>query len=205
MKTRRSRGLILTMACGLLIASHTLIVSKALAGYPDRTINILVGFTSGGSVDMSARALANAVKKVIGSSVVIESKPGGTGTVALASMLAQKPDGYTLCATPTSVLIRVSQMQKVPYQPLKSFKSIIGYSTPQMGIVVKNDAPWKTLKDMVNDALQHPGKIKYATTGVGSTTHAAVEEIAGKEKVQMIHVPYKGGSEALILRLLLQS
>ncbi len=190
-----------SVAASAVVVSMTIYVpggSQAIAAaYPERPLTLLVGFTPGGSMDLSARALANAVKKVIGRPVVIENKPGGTGTVALAAMLAQNPDGYTLCATPSSVLIRVPQMQKVPFRPLKDFKPIIGYASPQLAIVVKTDAPWKTLKDLVNDAGKHTGDIKYATTGVGSTTHAAVEEIAVKDKIQMIHVPYKGGSEAL--------
>jgi tripartite-type tricarboxylate transporter receptor subunit TctC len=175
-----------------------LIVSgQAIAAYPDRPITIFVGFAPGGSMDLSARVLAKSVEKVLGQPVLIENKTGGTGTVALAALLSQNPDGYTLCATPSSVLIRVSQMQKVPFQPFKSFKSIIGFSTPPLGIVVKNDSPFKTLKDLVDAAKKNPGKVKFATTGVGSTTHAAVDEIAFTEKVQMIHVPYKGSIEAL--------
>ena len=168
-----------------------------MAAYPERPITLLVGFAPGGSLDLSARALARAAEKVLGQPVVIENRTGGTGTVALAALLAQNNDGYTLCATPSSVLIRVPQMQKVPFKPLKSFRPLIGYAAPPLGIVVQSDAPWKTLKDLVADALAHPGKIKYATTGVGSTTHAAVEEIAVKEKARMIHVPFKGGTEAL--------
>ena len=171
--------------------------SPARAEYPERPITLLVGFAPGGSLDMSARALGAAVEKILGKPVVIENKTGGTGTVALAALLSQKPDGYTLCATPSSVLIRVPQMHKVPFKPLKSFKPIIGYTAPQLGIAVKTDAPWKTLKDLVDDAGKHPGKIKYATTGVGSTSHAAVEEITAREKVRMIHVPFKGSNEAM--------
>jgi tripartite-type tricarboxylate transporter receptor subunit TctC len=197
----KRKWLALVIAFGLCMTGPVMDVGTAAAAYPDRPITLLVGFAPGGSMDLSARALANAVKKVTGNLVVIENKPGGTGTVALSSMLSQNPDGYTLCATPSSVLIRVSQLQQVPFRPLKSFKFIIGFSTPELGIVVKSDAPWKTLKDLVGDAVKHPGKIKYATTGVGSTTHAAVEEIAGKEKAQMIHVPYKGGNEALMALL----
>lgn len=180
------------------VSAVLLIVSSpARAEYPERPITLLVGFAPGGSLDLSARALGSAVEKILGKPVIIENKTGGTGTVALASLLSQKPDGYTLCATPSSVLIRVSQMQKVPFRPLTSFKPIIGYTAPQLGIAVKTDAPWKTLKDLVNDARKNPGKIKYATTGVGSTTHAAVEEVAAREKVHMIHVPYKGSNEAM--------
>jgi tripartite-type tricarboxylate transporter receptor subunit TctC len=194
---KKSAGLVLVIAGGLWLSFHVIGGSQVMAAYPERPITLLVGFAPGGSVDLSARSLAKAVEKVLGQPVVIENKPGGTGTVALASLLAQNNDGYTLCATPSSVLIRVPQIQKVPFKPLKNFRPIIGYAAPPLGIVVKNDAPWKTLKDLVADSLSHPGKIKYATTGVGSTTHAAVEEIAVKEKAHMIHVPFKGGIEAL--------
>ncbi len=196
MVAKKERWLVLAIAAVMFLAIQT---SKgdALAAYPERPVNLLVGFTPGGPVDLSARALANAVKRILGVPVVIDNKPGGTGTVALAAMLAQNPDGYTLSATPSSVLIRVPQTQQVPFKPLRSFLPIVGYAAPQLGIVVKKDAPWKTLSELVNDAGKHPGKLKYATTGVGSTTHAAVEEIAGRDKLQMIHIPYKGDSEAL--------
>jgi tripartite-type tricarboxylate transporter receptor subunit TctC len=189
------------MFWGIVVAAFILSfgISKgmAIAAYPDRPITIYVGFAPGGSMDLSARVLARSAEKILRQPIVIENKTGGTGTVALAAMLAQDPDGYTLCGTPSSVLIRVSQMQKVPFQPFKSFKPIIGFATPPLGIVVKNDSPYKTLKDLVAAAKKNPGKMKYATTGVGSTTHAAVDEIAVTEKVEMIHIPYKGSIEAL--------
>jgi len=198
---KKKRWLNWVIVGGLFLLGPVANTDIAEAAYPDKPITLLVGFAPGGSMDLSARALAAAVKKSSGNTVVIEDKPGGTGTVALSALLNQNPDGYTLCATPSSVLIRVSQMQQVPFRPLKSFKPILGFTTPELGIVVKSDSPWKKLKELVDDAVEHPGKIKYATTGVGSTTHAAVEEIAGKEKAQMIHVPYKGGSEALMALL----
>lgn len=175
--------------------------TQAFSGYPERPITILVGFAPGGSMDLSTRSLARAAEKILGQPVIIENKAGGTGTIALAAMLSQNPDGYTLCATPSSVLIRVSQMQQVPFKPLTDFKPLIGFATPQLGIVVKSDSPWKNIKDMVNDAGKNPDKFKYATTGVGSTTHAAVDEIAAIAKLRMIHIPYKGSAEALIALL----
>ncbi|MDA8125645.1 MAG: tripartite tricarboxylate transporter substrate binding protein [Deltaproteobacteria bacterium] len=185
------------IATALMLSSTVFASSQAAAAYPERPITLLVGFAPGGSMDLSARALANSVEKILKQPVVIETKAGGTGTVALAAMLSQNPDGYTLCATPSSVMIRVSQMQQVPFKPFKSFRPIIGFATPPLGIVVKSDSPWKSLQDLVNEAKKNPGKVKYATTGVGSTTHAAVDEIAFKEKLQMIHIPYKGSIEAL--------
>ena len=181
----------------LLVMIPLICGTQARAAYPERPITILVGFIPGGSMDLSTRALAKSAEKILRQSIVIENKPGGTGAVALAALLSQKPDGYTLCGTPSSVLIRVSQQQQVPFKPFTSFRTIIGFTEPQLGIVVKNDAPWKTLKDLAAAAAKHPGKIKYATTGVGSTTHAAVEEIAHTDKLQLTHVPYKGSMEAL--------
>ncbi|HDQ04698.1 MAG TPA: tripartite tricarboxylate transporter substrate binding protein [Deltaproteobacteria bacterium] len=181
----------------LLIILFSFNVHDASAQYPERQITILVGFSAGGSMDLSARALAASAEKILEQPVVIENKSGGTGMVALASMLAQNPDGYTLCATPSSVIIRVSQIQQAPFKPFTSFKPIIGFAEPQLGIVVKNDSPWKSLKDLVSYAKMNPNKLKYSTTGVGSTTHAAIDEITAKQKLQMIHVPYKGSINAL--------
>jgi tripartite-type tricarboxylate transporter receptor subunit TctC len=195
---KKNNWLVLAMA-GVLFMSCLLIpAGQAIAAYPDRPVTILVGFAPGGSMSMSAMAIAKSVEKILGQPVIVENKAGGTGTVALAAMLAQNPDGYTLCATPSSVLIRVSQMQQVPFVPFKSFKSIIGFAEPQLGIVVKNDAPWKSVKDLVNEAKKNPDKLKFATIGTGSTTQAAVDEIKATEKIQLIHVPYKGSSEALM-------
>lgn len=192
-----TQSLIASILCVCFITVPFIFPGQAHAAYPDRPVTILVGFAPGGSMDLSARALAKSAEKILGQPVVIENKPGGTGTVALAALLSQKSDGYTLCATPSSVLIRVSQQQQVPFKPFTSFKPIIGFTEPQLGIVVKNDSPWKTLKDISTATAKNPGKIKYATTGVGSTTHAAVEEIAAKDKLQMVHIPYKGSMEAL--------
>ena len=195
---RKNRRSLLVGILGTIIMFVLVLGSaQAFADYPDRPVTILVGFAPGGSMDLSARALARSAEKILGQPIIIENKTGGTGTVALAALLSQNPDGYVLCATPSSVLIRVSQMQQVPFKPFTSFKPIIGFSEPLLGIVVKNDSTWKNMKDLVNDARKNPGKVKYATTGVGSTTHAAVDEIAAAKKLQMIHIPYKGSVEAL--------
>jgi tripartite-type tricarboxylate transporter receptor subunit TctC len=196
---KRNIGSLLTVALGTIIMLIFVLGSgPASAEFPERPVTILVGFAPGGSMSNSARAIGKAVEKILGQPVIVENKAGGTGTVALAAMLSQNPDGYTLCATPSSVIIRVSQMQEVPFKPFTSFKPIIGFAEPQLGIIVKNDAPWKRLKDLVKEAKNNPGKLKFATTGTGSTTQAAIDEIKSVEKIDLIHVPYKGSSEALM-------
>lgn len=167
------------------------------AGYPDRPITLLVGFAPGGSLDLSARALAAAAEKSLGQPIAVENKTGGTGSVALAVLLNAQPDGYTLVATPSSVLIRVSQMQAFPFKPLKDFKPVVGFAAPEIGFVVKSDAPWKNIKELAEYAKKNPAKIRYATDGNGSTTHGAVQALVAKDKLQMIHVPFKGSVEAI--------
>lgn len=186
----------LITAC-LLMLAVLVHPSPGAASYPEHPLTLLVGFAPGGSLDLSARALAAAAEKVLGQPITVENKPGGTGSVALAALRNTKPDGYTLVATPSSVLIRVSQMQAFPFKPLKDFMPIVGYGTPELGIVVKADAPWKTLQDLTSYAKANPGKIKFATTGNGSTTHGAVEAIIAQDGLQMIHIPFKGSIEAL--------
>lgn len=195
--TLKNRWIKPTVMFVLFLTCITVHSGRVLAAYPDRPVTILVGFAPGGHMSLSARALGLSMSKIMGQPVIIENKAGGTGTVALASMLAQKPDGYTLCATPTSVLIRVSQMQKVPFKPFSSFKLVMGYATPQLGIIVRSDSPWKSMNDLIKDARTHPGKLKFATIGVGSTTQAGVDEIASIEKLRLIHIPYKGSAEVI--------
>ena len=190
------KNIALLAVCVLALTGFFTTPLKA-GNYPERSITLLVGFSPGGSLDLSVRALAAAAEKTLGQPISVENKPGGTGSIALATLANAKPDGYTLVATPSSVLVRVSQMQALPFKPLKDFRPIIGYGTPELGLVVKNDAPWKTLPELVDYAAKHPGKIKFATTGNGSTTHGAVEELIVKRSLQMIHIPYKGSIEAI--------
>ena len=99
----------------------------AHAAWPERPVTLLVGFAPGGSMDLSARALAASAEKLLGQPVVVENKPGGTGAVALSAMLSQRHDVYVLFATPSSVLMRVCQLQALPFKPLTAFRPILGY------------------------------------------------------------------------------
>ena len=195
MKTRNILSKIMIMAFLALMVSAGF-ASPAVAQFPERQVTLLVGYAAGGSLDLSARALARSAEKILGQSVVVENKPGASGTVALATMLARKPDGYTLCAASSASLLRASQLHEVPFKAFTSFRTVIGYTEPLLAIAVRNDAPWKTLADLVADIRKNPGKIKYASPGAGSTQHTTVMEIVLKDQLQAIHVPYKGSIEA---------
>ena len=194
MKTRWILQAVVWMATSTAVLGVS--SSQVFADYPERPITVLVGYAAGGSLDLSARALAKSAEKILGKPVIVENKPGGTGIVSLAALLSQKPDGYTLCAVSSSTLLRASQLHQVPFKAFTSFKPIIGYSEPLLAVVVKSDAPWKTLADLVKDARQNPNKIRYASPGTGSTQHTTVMEIILRNDLKVIHVPYKGSIEA---------
>jgi tripartite-type tricarboxylate transporter receptor subunit TctC len=183
--------------CGCLAIAGCLLPADVRAEYPDRPITMYVTFAAGGSMDMSTRAISAAAEKILGQPIMVENKGGGGGTVALALLANVKPDGYTLCGATDSGIIRAPQMQKVTYKPLKDFTPLIAYAQPFNAILVKKDAPWKSMKELIEYAQKNPNKIKYSTGGVGTGMHhgmAVVERVAG---IKWIHVPYKGNADAL--------
>lgn len=179
---------------GLTVACET-----AHATYPERAINIMIAFDTGGSLDAPTRALAIEIEKILAKPVVVENKGGGGGTVALGLIAAARPDGYTICNAPNVSIVNTPLMQKVPFKPLKSFTPIVAWSAAlHSGIIVKPDAPWKTFKEFVDYAKANPGKVKYSTSGVGTGMHTIMEYVAHKESIKWVHVPYKGSPQARI-------
>lgn len=124
------------------------------------------------------------------------NKPGASGTLGPASLKTVKPDGYTLSVSLIN-LLTVPYMQDVAYDPLKDFTYIIRIMGATFGLVVRSDSPWKTFKDLVEYAKQHPNEIKYSTSTPGGPHHFAMEDIASKEGIKWKIVPYPGGAPAV--------
>ena len=185
----------------VMCVSLVLIVSafptEGRAEFPERPITIMVTFAPGGSTDMGTRAVAAAAEKILGKSVIVENKPGGGGAVAYALIANAKPDGYTLCSGTDSGIVRVPQLQKVNYHPLKSFTPIIAYAKPYNGIVVKKTSQWNSLKELIDYAKKNPNKIKYSTGGVATGMHHAMIVLEKQEDLKWIHVPYQGNADAM--------
>ena len=166
------------------------------AEFPTKPISILINKAPGGTADLSGRALAKAAERFIGQPCVISNNGGGGGTVAIGILAKEKPDGYRLGSHSSSTLTQVPLIRDTPYK-LSDFLPIMCYGEPQNGICVKPDAPWKTLKEFVEYAKKNPGKINYATGGVGTSYHIAMETIARQEGIQWTHVPFPGSMPAL--------
>ena len=164
-------------------------------GFPARPVTLIVPWTAGGSTDIGMRALATATEKHLGQPIVIENRPGGSGTLSPGQMAATaKPDGYTLAQLPITVF-RLPFMTKTTFDPAKDFSYIIGVSGYTFGVVVKNDAPWKTFPELLVEAKANPGKINYGTPGPGTSLHITMEQIAKRQGIKWTHVPYKGSAE----------
>lgn len=164
--------------------------------FPSKPITLLVAFPAGGAGDIVMRAMADVASKRLGQPIIVDNKVGGSGTVAPATMAATaKPDGYTISQT-VLPLVRLSLMQKMPYDPLKDFTYIANLTAYTFGIVIKADNPLKTWADVVAFAKANPGKVTYASPGVGTSLHVGMEELTAREGIKVTHVPMKGAGES---------
>jgi tripartite-type tricarboxylate transporter receptor subunit TctC len=171
---------------------------EARAEYPERPISLLVSYAPGGSSDMTARVLAVDAEKILGQPIIVENRGGGGGTLALAHVANAQPDGYTICQAASTGIVRTPLLQKVPYKPLASFTPIMAYvGAHNSGLVVKSDAPWKTMREFLDYAKKNPRKVKYGTPGVGTALHHAMEFVAHQEGIEWVHVPFPGSAPAI--------
>jgi tripartite-type tricarboxylate transporter receptor subunit TctC len=168
--------------------------------FPAKPIELYIGYGAGGSTDIPARVLADATAKILGQPIVAVNLPGGGSAVMLSQLKNKKPDGYTLGILSSGGILN-AHLRKVPYHPVKDFDPIMQYSIYQYGLVVKNDAPWKSVKELIDYAKASPGKIKYSTAGVGTPQHLVMMQLGEAAKVKWNHIPFGSGSEAISMLL----
>ena len=165
--------------------------------FPVRPVTLIVPWPAGGTTDVGMRALATATEKHLGQSIVIENRPGGSGTLAPGQMAATaKPDGYTITQIPITIF-RFPFMTKTTFDPSVDFTYIIGISGYTFGVVVRDDAPWKTFHEFLADAQANPDTINYGTPGAGTSLHITMEQIAKRRGIKWTHVPFKGNAESM--------
>jgi tripartite-type tricarboxylate transporter receptor subunit TctC len=166
--------------------------------FPTRTVTLTVGFAPGGGTDTAARIVAKKLTEDLGVSVVVENRAGAGGEIAAQHIANAAPDGYTIHLSSVGPLTVAPAMNtKLPYNPKKDIAPItMGVVFPNV-FVVQSSSPWKTLADFVAAARKEPGKISYASSGVGGAGHLAGELFKKEAKIDMVHVPYKGGGPAM--------
>jgi len=189
------RAIASLLVSGILAAS--LWAGGAVAqAFPSKPVNLIVPWPAGGPTDLVLRVLAETTQKHLGQPVVIENKPGASGLLGPSQMVAgAKPDGYTISQLAITVF-RLPQMMQTSFDPATDFTYVInvaGGST--FGVVVSKDAPWKTFAELIAYAKANPGKLRYGTSGIGTTQHVTMEQIAQRSGIKWTHVPFKGSAE----------
>ncbi|HEX7125332.1 MAG TPA: tripartite tricarboxylate transporter substrate binding protein [Thermodesulfobacteriota bacterium] len=195
MITRRSIVVCLTLAAlGLPGAS------AAQEPYPSRPITIVVPFPPGGQADLNARPAAAALEKVLRNPVGVVNRTGAAGAVGMASVANAKPDGYTLLLALSSISI-IPEADKLfdrkPAYTMDQLAPIALLSADPTILVVPADRPWKSVKDLVEDAKRRPGQIAFSSSGVYGTLHLAMEMFAHAAGITFKHIPYSGAGPAL--------
>ena len=175
-----------------------LIAPAAAEEFPSRPITWVVPFAPGGITDTTSRVVAEEMSKMLGQSVLIDNRAGAGGTVGTEQVARAAPDGYTMIyGTQGTMAANVSLRKSLPYDPLKSFLPIhlVGKS-PNL-FVAFDGAPYKTVAEFIAYAKANPGKVTFASSGVGTATHLVAELFKTTAGIEMLHVPYKGSAPAL--------
>ncbi|WP_029412742.1 tripartite tricarboxylate transporter substrate binding protein [Acidovorax oryzae] len=167
------------------------------ASYPEQPITLVVPFSAGGGADNAARILAKGLGEVSGQSVIVDNKPGASGSIGGAAVARARPDGYTVLFDASSFAINPA-LRKLPFDPARDLVAVSQIISVPNILVVAPSSPYNTLPDFLAAARAKPGKLTYASYGPGSLAQMAVELLRIDAKFDAVHVPYKGGAPAIM-------
>ncbi|EER58122.1 conserved hypothetical protein [Acidovorax delafieldii 2AN] len=168
------------------------------AAQEGQPLRLIVGYAAGGPVDQGARLFAPALSKELGVPVMVENKTGANATIAGTEVVRSKPDGLTLwfAASPT-ITISPNVMTKMPFDPAKDLTPVAPVLSYYNVLVVNNNEPYKSVRELVSYAKANPGKLAYGSAGVGGSNHLGALLFAKRSGIDMNHIPYKGNAPAM--------
>ena len=183
-----------------IIAACVLAGTQAVAQtYPARPIRVVLPYPPGGGLDTIARPLARDLTERLGQQVIVDNRGGASGNIGMELAAKSPPDGYTIVMALTAQLaVNPSLFRKLPYDPVKDFVPITLMANGPYLLVVHPSLPVKSVKEFIALARKHPGQIVYASSGNGSGGHLAAVLLESMAHIKMLHVPYKGGGQALV-------
>ncbi|MVW77608.1 Bug family tripartite tricarboxylate transporter substrate binding protein [Bordetella sp. 02P26C-1] len=190
-------------ACLSIIATVLSVTAAASAAakeeaYPERPIRMMIPWAVGGSTDMLGRVLAERMGRELGTSIVVENKPGATGTIGYAQVARAPADGYTmLLGTNSTFAIAPHFYRDLSYDIVKDFVPVGMIGANQQVLCVHPKVPATTLEELIKLSEKQPGQLTYASSGVGGSSHLATELLMEATGIEMLHVPYRGGAPAL--------
>jgi tripartite-type tricarboxylate transporter receptor subunit TctC len=167
------------------------------ANYPSRPITLVVGFAAGGPLDVVSRIIAQGLSTRLGQQVVVEDRPGATGTVAAGQVARAEPDGYTLMAIPATYAASAALFRKLSYRPVEDFSMVSMTTEFPYILVTYSEHPIRTIADLISAAQTRGAPLTFGTSGVGSLQHLAMELFAKRANIKVQHIPYRGGAPAI--------
>jgi tripartite-type tricarboxylate transporter receptor subunit TctC len=198
---QRRRALLAFLPAAIAVACLNVSAPASADAYPSKPVTMIVPFPAGGPTDSQIRALSQAAARILGQSIVVENRPGVSGTLGPASMARTAGrDGYTL-AMITPALFRLPHLQPVSYDAMNDFTYVVGLTSYVQGVSVAADSRWKTMGEFIDHARANPGKVSVASVGNGSLGHITVARLSRAAGIKLNFVPFKGGSEATVALL----
>lgn len=181
-----------------IFAFATSMLPASAQDFPSKPIRIVVPFSPGGNIDITARALAPALGEALGVQVVVDNKPGAGGTIGTAQVVKSPPDGYTLVLGSTgTVTVAPTIYKNAGYDPTKDFTLIGPIHSVPLVLTVALKTPAKTYQEFVAHAATRNGQLSIGSAGTGSSNHLAIELLARQANLKLLHVPYKGAGPAM--------
>src|SRR5205085_10259656 len=194
MKFPRRKFLHLAAGAAMLPALSGLAKAQA---YPSRPIRLIICYSPGGSVDLTARLMGQWLSERLGQSFVVENRPGGGTNIATEAVVRAPPDGYTLLLVAPANAINATLYDKLNYNFIRDVAPVAGLIRFPNVVVVNPAVPAKTIPELIAYAKANPGKLNMASSGAGSTIHVSGELFKMLTGINMVHVPYRGGAPAL--------
>ena len=167
--------------------------------YPNKPIRIVVPFATGGVTDTTARVLSDKLSRNLGQTVTVENRPGGSGNPGTQYVAQSAPDGYTLLlAFDGTMVINPFVFPKIPFDTIKDFAPVTKLGDAALVLVAHPSVPAKNFAELMTYSKAHPGKLSFGHSGTGGTTHVAGELLKQRTGLDMTHIPYKSGGQAVI-------
>ena len=185
------------LAASSLAAPSILSSGVHAADWPAKPVRVVVPFTPGGSTDITARLVSNRLQEVWGQSVVVDNRPGAGGNIAADAVAHSDPDGYTIFIVGPGLATNQFLYPQLSYDPVRDFAPVTLLITQPNLMCVSNSSPAKSVQEFIAYCNANPGKVTYASSGNGTTLNLSGELFKRLAKVEMIHIPYRGGAPAI--------
>ena len=197
---RRQTTLLRAVLRQALVIAAAITLSPAAFGqdrYPERPIRFIVPYAPGGGTDLTTRLIAQRLSERFGRQVVVDNRPGGAGNIGVELAARSAPDGYTLLMAGLSFAVNVGLFSNLNFDPVADFDAVSLVATVPLVVVVHPSVPARSIRELIALAKAKPGQLNYASGGIGTANHVAGELFKYMAKVDIVHVPYKGGGPAL--------